>query len=59
MKMTDLRAKIRELIASGALPVDPPPIVRPAPTAIPGNKNPQVLIGGPLHEHHTTGPSLR
>jgi hypothetical protein len=50
--MTDLerRAKIRELIASGALPDDPPPIERPAPASTPGNARSRILIGGPLHE---------
>jgi hypothetical protein len=46
----DLRAKIRELLASGVLPTDPPPIVRPAPTSMPGNAKSKVLIGGKLHE---------
>ena len=45
-----LRAKIRELMASGTLPKDPPPIVRPAPTSTPGNRKSRILIGGKLHE---------
>jgi hypothetical protein len=46
----DLRAKIRELITSGVLPADPPPIQRAAPTSTPGNARSRILVGGPLHE---------
>ena len=50
MTGADLGAKIRELIASGALPAESAPITRPAPTSTPGNWKSRVLIGGPLHE---------
>ena len=50
MTQSELRAKIRELIASGALPSDPPPIERPAPTSTPGNTRSRILVGGTLHE---------
>jgi hypothetical protein len=45
-----LRARIRKLMASGALPDDPRPITRPGPTSTPGNTKSRVLIGGPLHD---------
>ncbi len=45
-----LLAKIRELIASGVLPGEPPPIGRPAPTSTPGNWPTRILVGGDLHE---------
>ena len=38
MSEDELRAKIRELMASGVLPKDPPPITREVPAAAPGNK---------------------
>jgi hypothetical protein len=37
-------------MASGILPEDPPPIVRPAPMSTPGNAKSRILTGGPLHE---------
>ena len=61
--MTDIRAKIRELIASGVLTKDRPPITRPEPWSTPGNKRSKVFIGGPLHESCTIcaepGPQVR
>ena len=63
MTASDLRAKIRELMASGALPTEPPPIVRPAPWSTPGNKRSKILVGGPLHEPCTIcgepGPNVQ
>ena len=50
MIQAELRAKVRELIALGVLPADPPPITRPAPTSTPGRTPSRTLIGGPLHE---------
>ena len=47
---TDLRVRIRDLMVSGVLPQDPPPVTRPAPWTTPGNKRSKILIGGPLHE---------
>ena len=44
----DLRAKIRELIASGVLPSDPPLIERPADDL--PNRRTRSLIGDPLRE---------
>jgi ribosomal protein S14 len=44
----DLRAKIRELIASGALPGDPPSIERPMDTL--SNRKIRSLIGGSLQD---------
>ena len=44
----DLRAKIRELIASGVLPGDPPLIERPA-NDLPNGRT-RSLIGDPLRE---------
>lgn len=46
----DLRAKIRELMASGVLPTDPPPITRPGPTSTPGTTRSKTLVGGPHQE---------
>jgi hypothetical protein len=45
MSAADLRAKIRELMASGVLPKEPPPIVGPASWSTPKNKRPRILIG--------------
>jgi hypothetical protein len=47
MSATDLRAKIRELMASGLLPEEPPPIVGPASWSwsTPGNKRSRIVIG--------------
>jgi hypothetical protein len=50
MIQAELRTKIRELIASGVRPADPPPITRPAPASTPGNTKSSILIDGPLHE---------
>jgi hypothetical protein len=47
--LVEFRASIRELMASGVLPPDPPPITRPEPWSTPGNKRSKILIGGPLH----------
>ena len=47
---TDLRAKIRELMASGGLPHESAPIERPASTSTPSSWPSRVLVGGPLHE---------
>jgi hypothetical protein len=44
----DLRAKIRELIASGTLPSDPPLIGRPVDKL--SNRKTRSLIGYPLRE---------
>jgi hypothetical protein len=44
----DLRAKIRELMASGVLPEEPPPIVGPASWSTPGNKQSLIVIGWKL-----------
>jgi hypothetical protein len=44
----DLRAKIRELIASGVLPGDPPSIKRPVDML--SNRRTRSLIGAPLRE---------
>jgi hypothetical protein len=41
------RAKIRELVASGGLPTELPPTVRPAPWSTPGNKRSKILVGPP------------
>jgi hypothetical protein len=49
MSAADLRAKIRELIASGVLPEDPPPTERPAPTSTPGDTWPRIVVGAPIH----------
>ena len=61
MTDADLRAKIRELIASGVLPEDPPPIVQPAPASTTGKS--RILTGGPLHEPCTicgeAGPQVQ
>ena len=57
MTEADLRAKVRELMASGVLPADPPPITRPAPTSTQGNRRSRVLVGGALHEPCTTIPA--
>ena len=46
----DLRARIRELIASGVLPHGPPPIVRMAPRSTPASSTSNVLIAGKLHD---------
>jgi hypothetical protein len=46
----ELRAKIRELMAAGVLPKDPPPTKQPAPTSTPGNRRSRILVGGTLHE---------
>jgi hypothetical protein len=48
MSGADLRAKIRELMASGVLPKEPPPIVGPASWSTPGNKQARILIGWKL-----------
>jgi hypothetical protein len=45
----ELRAKVRDLMASSVLPADPPPITRPAPWSTPGTTRSKVLVGGPLH----------
>jgi hypothetical protein len=50
MLTADLHAKIRELIASGVLPDDPPPIKQPAPTSTLGNRRSRILVGGTLYE---------
>ena len=50
MSTADLPAKIRELVASGVLPKDSPPITRPEPWSTLGNKRSKVLVGGPLHK---------
>jgi len=50
MSDADPRGRVRELITSGALPSEPPAIVRPAPTSTKGNTKSRVLIGGKLHE---------
>jgi hypothetical protein len=50
MTKAALRARIQELMASGALPEDPPPITRPAPWSTPGKTRSRILLGGPLHE---------
>jgi hypothetical protein len=50
MDQVELHAKIRELMTSGVLPADPPPITRPSPTSTPGVKRSKILVGGPLHE---------
>jgi len=47
---TDLRATIRELVASDGLPHESAPIERPASTSTPSNWPSGVLVGGPLHE---------
>jgi hypothetical protein len=49
MSAADLRAKIRELMASGVLPKEPPPIVGPASWSTSGNKQSRILIGWKLH----------
>jgi ribosomal protein S14 len=58
----DLRAKIRELIASGVLPKEPPPITREAPAPMP-NKSPTRTRIGSLHARCTIcgepGPHVR
>src|SRR5882724_7550050 len=63
MTDADLRAKIRELMASSVLPVDTPPIRRSAPTSTTGNTKSRILIGGPLHEPCTlcgeSGPQIQ
>ena len=50
MSQSELRAKIRELMASGVLPDDPPPMERPAPSSTMGNRRARILVGGTLHE---------
>ena len=50
MTSADLHTKIRELIAAGVLPEDPPAIERSAPTTIPEIKRSRILVGGSLHE---------
>ncbi len=63
MTQENLRTRIRELIASGALPKDPAPITRPAPTSTPGITKSRILVGGPLHEPCTVcaapGPQVQ
>ena len=50
-------------MASGVLPSEPPPIMRPAPTPTPGNTKSRILIGGKLHEPCTVcgepGPQVQ
>ena len=55
MAMTDtqLRAKIRELMAAGALPSEPAPIQRPVPPAPTGPK-PHMFIGDSLLDQPCT-----
>jgi hypothetical protein len=59
----DPRAKGLESIASGALPADPAPVERPAPTSTPGNRPSRILVGGVLHEPCTVcgdpGPQVQ
>lgn len=46
MSDAGLRAKIRELIASGVLPNEPAPITREAQAPMPGKKPARTRIGG-------------
>jgi ribosomal protein S14 len=46
----DLRAKIRELMASGVLPAEPAPITRPGLTSTPGVKRSKTVVDGPHQE---------
>jgi len=50
MTRAELRAKIREFIASGVLPEDQPPITRPALWTTPGNTRSRILVGSPRQE---------
>ena len=49
MDAAELRMKIRELMVSGALPEEPPPIGGPASWSTPGSKRTRMLIGWHLH----------
>ena len=63
MSAADLRAKIRELIASGALPKEPPPIVGLASWSTPGNKQSRIIVGwnlrGPCTICGEPGPQVQ
>ena len=63
MTDADLRTKVRDLMAAGVLPVDPPPITRPVWPPMPGNKPSRTLIGGPIHKPCTVcgepGPQVQ
>ena len=60
---SDLRVRIRELIASGVLPKEPAPITREAPPPMPGKKPARTRIGGthqaPCTICGTPGPQVQ
>ena len=49
----DIRATIRELIASGVLPNEPAPITREVPPPMPGKRSARTRIGGSHQEPGT------
>jgi ribosomal protein S14 len=53
MTETELRAKVRELMASDVLPEEPAPITRPGPTSTLGTRRSRTLVGGPHQERCT------